>query len=326
MSPATILQNRQSWSVVRLSSWAQHASMAPTPACKPPATPERPTNVTTVLPTSPAHRPRGCPSTPTPTPPWSSCTTSTTCGWSGSPCCCSATPAGPRRSCRTPSWRSTGAGTGSGDADRPGVPAADGGQPVALGAAPPHGRRQAPAGRAGRTSPAPTTTCSAARAAAPSSTRWRRLPRRQREVLALRYYLDLSEREIAETLRHQPRRGEEPRVARAPTPCADPCPHCWRRPHDHPTDQRLRPAPRCWTTPSPTCTPRAGPSRSAPGPRVPRPPAGCRSPLAAAAATVLVIGGGAWLAQQQPDSDPPAAGPGTPEAPASQAPPSPAAR
>ena len=27
-----------------------------------------------------------------------------------------------------------------------------------------------------------------------------RLPRRQREVLALRYYLDLSEREIAETL------------------------------------------------------------------------------------------------------------------------------
>ena len=28
-----------------------------------------------------------------------------------------------------------------------------------------------------------------------------RLPRRQREVLALRYYLDLSEREIAETLR-----------------------------------------------------------------------------------------------------------------------------
>jgi RNA polymerase sigma factor (sigma-70 family) len=27
------------------------------------------------------------------------------------------------------------------------------------------------------------------------------LPRRQREVLALRYYLDLSEREIAETLR-----------------------------------------------------------------------------------------------------------------------------
>jgi RNA polymerase sigma factor (sigma-70 family) len=28
-----------------------------------------------------------------------------------------------------------------------------------------------------------------------------RLPRRQREVLALRYYLDLSEREIAKTLR-----------------------------------------------------------------------------------------------------------------------------
>ena len=31
-----------------------------------------------------------------------------------------------------------------------------------------------------------------------------RLPRRQREVLALRYYLDLSEREIAETLRISP--------------------------------------------------------------------------------------------------------------------------
>ncbi len=31
-----------------------------------------------------------------------------------------------------------------------------------------------------------------------------RLPRRQREVLALRYYLDLSEREIAETLQISP--------------------------------------------------------------------------------------------------------------------------
>jgi RNA polymerase sigma factor (sigma-70 family) len=31
-----------------------------------------------------------------------------------------------------------------------------------------------------------------------------RLPRRQREVLSLRYYLDLSEREIAETLRISP--------------------------------------------------------------------------------------------------------------------------
>ena len=42
----------------------------------------------------------------------------------------------------------------------------------------------------------------------------RRLPRRQREVLALRYYLDLSEAEIADDPRHQPRRREEPRLAR----------------------------------------------------------------------------------------------------------------
>ena len=37
-------------------------------------------------------------------------------------------------------------------------------------------------------------------AATPCSTRCGRCPRRQREVLALRYYLDLSEAEIAETL------------------------------------------------------------------------------------------------------------------------------
>jgi hypothetical protein len=42
--------------------------------------------------------------------------------------------------------------------------------------------------------------------------------------------------------------------------------------------------------------------------------------VAAAAATAVVIGGGTWLAQHQ-SSNPPAAGPGTPQAPASQAPP-----
>jgi spore germination protein GerM len=41
--------------------------------------------------------------------------------------------------------------------------------------------------------------------------------------------------------------------------------------------------------------------------------------LAAAVATVVVIGGAAWLARQQTDN-PPAAGPGTPKAPAAQAP------
>ena len=42
--------------------------------------------------------------------------------------------------------------------------------------------------------------------------------------------------------------------------------------------------------------------------------------LAAAAATAVVIGGGAWLAQRQPDSNPPAASQGPTDAPASQAP------
>ena len=55
----------------------------------------------------------------------------------------------------------------------------------------------------------------------------RALPTRQREVLALRHYLELSEAEIAETLGHQPRLGQGARLprlrraaraARRPTP------------------------------------------------------------------------------------------------------------
>jgi len=42
--------------------------------------------------------------------------------------------------------------------------------------------------------------------------------------------------------------------------------------------------------------------------------------VAAAAATAVVIAGGAWLAQRHPGSNPPAAGPGTSDAPAAQAP------
>ena len=44
------------------------------------------------------------------------------------------------------------------------------------------------------------------------------LPRRQREVIALRYYVDLSEAEIAETLGISRGRGEEPRLARRRRP------------------------------------------------------------------------------------------------------------
>ena len=119
MSPATILQNRQSspWP----SSLMAPACLMTGPACKPPGRPARPTNVNATRLTDRirggAHRRRrrnrrGADAA------WSGCTTSTTCGWSGSPCCCSVTRVVPRRSCRTPSWRSTGAGTGWRDAER----------------------------------------------------------------------------------------------------------------------------------------------------------------------------------------------------------------
>ncbi len=73
--------------------------------------------------------------------------------------------------------------------------------------------------RSSATSPAPTTARARRRAArAPCSTRCAPLPDRQREVLALRYYLDLSEADIADDPRHQPRGREEPRVARRRRP------------------------------------------------------------------------------------------------------------
>ena len=141
-----------------------------------------------------------------------------------------------------------------------------------------------------------------------------RLPRRQREVLALRYYLDLSEREIAETLGISPGR-EEPRVAGCRCPAPLPVPTAGGdlmtrrlRPAPAAGRRRLRRAPGGWSR-----------SRSARVAAVRRPRAGCRSPLAAAVATILVIGGGAWLAQQQSATTPLPPAPGTPQAPAPQA-------
>ena len=70
----------------------------------------------------------------------------------------------------------------------------------------------------------------------PCSTRCGRLPRRQREVLALRYYLDLSEAEIADDARHQPRRGQEPRLAGRRRPARPVSAASWRTGHDRLTD------------------------------------------------------------------------------------------
>ena len=65
---------------------------------------------------------------------------------------------------------------------------------------------------------APTRTRWWPSAAPRCSTPCAALPDRQREVLALRYYLDLSEADIADTLGHQPRRREEPRLPRRGRP------------------------------------------------------------------------------------------------------------
>ena len=67
------------------------------------------------------------------------------------------------------------------------------------------------------------------------------LPRRQREVIALRYYVDLSEAEIADALGISRGRGQEPRVARRrhlARPARRSLPATWRHPM---TDPRLDP-------------------------------------------------------------------------------------
>ena len=82
----------------------------------------------------------------------------------------------------------------------PGLPAADGGQPVPVGAAAPRGRGPARRTRRSPSCPGPTRTPWPPSDAGAVLDALQRLPDRQREVLALRYYLDLSEAEIAETL------------------------------------------------------------------------------------------------------------------------------
>ena len=67
----------------------------------------------------------------------------------------------------------------------------------------PEGRLTAPV-RGGSDEPGADHDASGATAARRVLDALAELPRRQREVLALRYYLDLSEREIAETLRISP--------------------------------------------------------------------------------------------------------------------------
>ena len=96
----------------------------------------------------------------------------------------------------------------------------------------------------------------------------RELPDRQREVLALRYYLDLSEAEIADALGHQPGRGEEPRLRGAPPPCGPCSATTWRTGHEpsgRPAPRRPRPPPRRppARTPCPTSSPPTGSTPSA---------------------------------------------------------------
>ena len=94
----------------------------------------------------------------------------------------------------------------------------------------------------------------------------RRLPRRQREVLALRYYLDLSEAEIAETLGIS-RGAVKSHASRGPPPCA---PTLGRPARGDPMNDDDRAAPaalrrrlrhRAATTGSTRSGPRSAPTR-----------------------------------------------------------------
>ena len=104
----------------------------------------------------------------------------------------------------------------------PGLPPADGRQPVALGAAAPRrpGEVRRPAGRptGPDATPGADEDAVAAERRAAVLDAMRTLPDRQREVLALRYYLDLSEAEIASTLGISRGRREEPFLARRRRP------------------------------------------------------------------------------------------------------------
>ncbi len=156
----------------------------------------------------------------TPTPQWRSCTPRTTGGWCGSRCCWCVTWRPPRRSCRTRSSRCTAAGTGCASRTTRwrtcGRPWSTG--PGRCCAARVVAARHVPRG-ARRTPPGPTTTAVSRRAAYAGARRAARpCPGRQREVLALRYYLDLSESRDRRDAGDQPRRGEEPRLARRRRP------------------------------------------------------------------------------------------------------------
>ena len=151
----------------------------------------------------------------------SSCTPPTTAGWCGSRCCWCATSRPPRRSCRTRSSRCTAAGGRCASRTRA---LAYLRQTVVNRSRSVLRHRGVRARHAERAGPGRTDLPGADEDALVSERRaavldaMRALPERQREVLALRYYLDLSEAEIAAHPRHQPRRREEPRLARRRRP------------------------------------------------------------------------------------------------------------
>ena len=107
----------------------------------------------------------------------------------------------PRRSCRTPSWRCTAPGGGCDDPDRAlaylrrsvvnGARSALRHREVVERHAPGAAAGRARAPSTARWSPSSTPRC---------SPRCATLPERQREVLVLRYYVDLSEADIADAL------------------------------------------------------------------------------------------------------------------------------
>ena len=141
-----------------------------------------------------------------------------------------------------------------------GLPAPDGGEPVPLGAAAPRRGRavRRPAVRATPIArPADAPSAGRATGVPPSSTRSARCPTRQREVLALRHYLELSEAEIADALgisRGSVKAHASRGSAALRELLAD---HLARGTCDG------RPRPRCCTTPSTTSSPPTGWPRSA---------------------------------------------------------------